>query len=407
MRVAVLGAGVIGLACAAELLRAGHDVHVFDPAPASGATHAAAGMLSPAGEAWHGEGNLLRLGVESAGLWPEYAAWLEFATGVDVGHRRAGTLLVGRDHDDVQVVHRILDVLAAHGIAYEELRRREMREREPELSTRVVGGAYLPGDHSVNPRRVATALLALLGDRVERCRAVPSITPATTPATTPASGDASAGSVDGVRTEDGRLVPADAVLVATGHRLPPQVPQHRHVRPVLGEILRIRLPTGQVPIRTVRAVVHGEPVYVVPRADGEVVVGATQEEHAGEPMPTVGGVARLLDAARTLVPGLERAEILEVLARHRPGTPDNGPLLGPTGVAGLFLAAGHHRGGVLLAPVTARILRTHIESAGQPRRSPAAEASSVSTPDAANAFSPNRFDALDRRSRWTSLSTAS
>ncbi len=388
-RIAVLGAGVIGLACAAELVRAGHDVRVYDPAPASGATQAAAGMLSPAGEAWHGEDDLLRLGVESAGLWPDYAAWLESATGVDVDHRRAGTLLVGRDHDDVQVVRRILDVLSAHGIAYDELRRRDLHEREPELSTRTAGGAYLPGDHSVNPRRVAAALLTLLGDRVERCRAEPS--------TTQVSENGSAGSIDGIRTEDGRLVPADAVLVATGHALPPQVPQRRHVRPVRGEILRVRLPAGQAPTRTIRAVVHGEPVYAVPRAGGEVVVGATQEEHAGEPMPTVGGVARLLDAARTLLPGLERAEILEVLARHRPGTPDNGPLLGPTGVAGLFLAAGHHRGGVLLAPVTARILRAQIESD---------TADTAAVGEAAAAFSPSRFDTSDRRSQWTSLSTA-
>ncbi|MGW0227191.1 glycine oxidase ThiO [Actinopolymorpha singaporensis] len=403
MRIAVLGAGVIGLACGVELLRAGHDVRVFDPAPVSGATHAAAGMLSPAGEAWHGEENLLRLGVESAGLWPEYAAWLESATGVDVDHRRAGTLLVGRDHDDVQVVRRILDVLAAHGIEYEELRRRGLCEREPELSTRVAGGAYLPGDHSVNPRRVSAALLTLLGDRVERCRAVPS----PVPAWGHGDDDGSTASVDGVRTEDGRLVPADAVLVATGHRLPPQVPQHRLVRPVRGEILRVRLPADQAPTRTVRAVVHGEPVYVVPRADGEVVIGATQEEHAGQPTPTVGGVARLLDAARTLLPGLERAEILEVLARHRPGTPDNGPLLGPTGVTGLFLAAGHHRGGVLLAPVTARILRTQIEAGGRPRQSPVGEAPPAAASEVADAFSPNRFDSLDRRNQWTSLSTAS
>ncbi|MFD2080848.1 glycine oxidase [Actinopolymorpha cephalotaxi] len=387
MRIAVLGAGIVGLACAAELLRAGHDVRVFDPAPASGATHAAAGMLSPAGEAWHGEENLLRLGVESAGLWPEYAAWLESASGVDVDHRRAGTLLAGRDHDDVQVVRRTLDLLAAHGIEYEELRQRDLREREPELSTRVCGGAYLPGDHSVNPRRVSAALLALLGDRVEHRNAAPS----TTPSPLLAPGEDRPASVEGVRTEDGRLVRADAVLVATGHQLPPQVPQRRHVRPVRGEILRVRPPSGQAPTQTIRALVHGEPVYAVPRAGGEVVVGATQEEHAGDPMPTVGGVARLLDAARTLLPGLERAEILEVLARHRPGTPDNGPMLGPTGVHGLYLAAGHHRGGVLLAPVTARILRAHIESG---------------SPDAANAFSPSRFDTSERMSRWTSLSTA-
>lgn len=353
MRVAVVGAGIIGLACAEELLRAGHDVRVFDPSPAAGATHAAAGMLAPAGEAWHGEAPLLRLGLASLALWPSYAERLERLTGGDVGLRSEGTLLVGLDHDDLDRVHRTLAVLAAHDVAFEELDRRSLREREPTLA-RVAGGASLPADLSVNPRRVAVALQRLLADRLAPLRVEVAEQRFTT--------------VDG-------LVEADAVIVATGAQARDWLPW---VRPVRGETVRLR--SVDPPRRVVRAHVHGRPVYVVPRAAGEVVVGATEEEHAAAPVAPVGAVVRLLDSARSLLPGLETAGVLEITARHRPGSPDNGPILGVHGEPGsvrTVLAVGHYRGGVLLAPLTAQVVRACVE--GTP------------VPDVAVPFSPDRF----------------
>lgn len=363
MRAAVVGAGVVGLACAAELHRAGHDVRVLDPTPGWGATRAAAGMLSPAGEAWFGEEDLLRLGAASAREWPDYAARLERATGVEVDLRRTGSLVVGQDADDLAGVRRTQGLLAREGLRVEHLDRRQVQAHDPGLSRRVAGGALLPDDHQVNPRRVAAALLTLLGDRVEHLPAAPAVQD---------------GRCVGVSTGDGRTHAADVVVVATGARLDPATGAAHLVRPVRGEIVRARVPEELAPPRTVRASVHGTEVYVVPRAGGEVVIGATSEEHAGEPVPTVGGVSRLLDAARLLLPHLDRAEMVEVLARHRPGTPDNGPLLGPGPVPGLYLAAGHHRGGVLLAPVTARAVRAHVEGGPVP---------SVAVP-----FHPRRFE---------------
>lgn len=360
MRAAVIGAGIIGLACAEELVRAGHDVRVFDPAPAQGATHAAAGMISPAGEAWHGEEPLLRLGLASAALWPGYAARLLETSGVDVDFRAYGTVLAGRDHDDLQVVRRTVALLGDYGIPFEDLDRRALLQREPTLSSRTAGGAFLPGDHNVNPRKVAEALLRLVGGRLDRRAATPT--------------------EHGVVLRDGTEVPADAVVIATGAAV--DGPEGPRVRPVKGEIVRARM--ADPPRRVIRAKVHGETVYVVPRADREVVVGATEEEHSGAPVATIGGVSRLLSAARLLVPGLETAEILDITARHRPGTPDNGPLLGtlPTGPEGRtrwVLATGHYRGGVLLAPVTAHAVRAHVEG------------TAVSTE--ALAFLPDRFGA--------------
>lgn len=314
LRIKVLGAGIIGLSVADELLRRGHAVTVVDPAPGRGASYAAAGMLSPSAELWHGEEELLRLGGESLALWPEYAGRL----GVPL--RTDGTVLVGYDAGDLQQVERQVELLGRHGAAAEVLDAARVAVLEPGLG-RVQGGALLR-DPSVDPRAVVAGLL----------RRVP-VVPAD------AGGE------------------HDATVVATGSRLP--APYDLLVRGVRGEILRLH--SDDPPTRTVRGWVRGEPVYVVPRASGEVVVGATSEEHDEAPVVTAGGVLRLLAAARLLWPALDRAQLVEATARDRPGTADNLPLIGPAG-DGMVLAAGHYRHGVLLAPLTARLVADHLET---------------------------------------------
>lgn len=326
MRISVLGAGIIGLSVAEELVRRGHVVQVVDPAPASGASYAAAGMLSPAAELWHGEGELYAAGRRSVELWPAYAERL----GVEL---QRGTLLAAVDRDDLQQIERRVELMAAHGDPAQMLTRTEIEQYEPRLG-RVVGGAYLPADDSVDPRAVTRALLDRLGERVV---ANP--------------------------TSD-----ADLTVIATGSVLPE--PYRHLVRGVRGEILRLR--TTDLPERPIRGLAHGEPIYLVPRPHGELVVGATQEEHDGAPVVTAEGVWRLLDAARRILPGIDRAELVEAVARDRPGTRDNLPLIG--GVeAGVVLAAGHFRHGVMLAPLTAHLVADHIEhgrteAAFDPRR---------------------------------------
>lgn len=315
MRVKVLGAGIVGLSVADELLRRGHEVTVVDPSPGTGASYAAAGMLSPSAELWHGEEELLRLGRASLALWPSYADRLGVAL------RTEGTLLVGYDAGDVQQVERQVALLAAQGAPADLVDPAEVAALEPVLGP-VRGGALLAQDPSVDPREVVAALLA----------GVP-------------------------------VVPADAggehdvTVLATGDRLP--APYDRLVRGVRGEILRLR--SDDPPVRTVRGWVQGEPVYLVPRGSGEVVVGATSEEHDAPPVVTAGGVRRLLAAARLLWPAVDRTELVEATARDRPGTPDNLPLVGPVG-DGVVLAAGHYRHGVLLAPLTARLVADQLET---------------------------------------------
>lgn len=326
MDVDVLGAGIVGLTVAEELQRRGHDVVVVDPHPVSGASYAAAGMLSPAAEVWHGEEDVLRLGTASLASWPVLAARLGVAL------RRTGTLLVGYDAGDLQQVERQVELLGRHGHSAQLLDRAQVQAHEPTLA-RVAGGALLPGEASIDPRAVCRALLG----RVELRREVR----------------------DGV----------DATVVATGATLP--APWTGLVSGVRGEILRLH--SDDPPATTVRGWVGGEVVYLVPRGDGRVVLGATTEHHAGRPVVTAGGVRRLLADARVLWPALDRAELVEATARERPATADGLPLIGPSGVDGVVLAAGHHRHGVLLAPLTARLVADHletgvVESAVDPRR---------------------------------------
>ena len=313
MSVVVIGGGIIGLSTAWRLVSRGAEVTVFDDGE-DGAWNVAAGMLAPGGEAAYETPALVRLLSASAQRWPSFAASL----GVDVGYDEAGTLSLAVTADDVATASR-----EWHSPA---LRPSRLRELEPALSPRVRAGVHRPGDRQVDPRRVVAALRERLGDRIV---------------------------VKRVSTLD--EVDATTVVVAAGcgtaalTGLP--------VRPVKGQVLRLRGEPGLLR-HVLEATVDGRSVYVVPRADGEIVVGATQEERTDWTV-TAGGVYDLLRAAIELVPDLAEYELAETLVGHRPGTPDNAPLLGRLGDGvgdGVVVAAGHFRNGVLLAPVTADLI---------------------------------------------------
>lgn len=362
MRVQVLGAGIIGLSVADELIRRGHEVALVDPSPGTGASRAAAGMLSPSSEVWHGEDEILRLGVRSLALWPTYAARL----GVPL--HRTGTLLVGQDRGDLQQVERQADLLAGLGARPDLLTGREARGLEPTLGSRVAGGMLLPEDDSVDPRRVVAALLHRVGRPARWLpgrpgRRTSDATSCEVAAGTTGAQDVPRDVLRGGRRGDrdaGRpgAAECDVTVVATGASLPE--PWTHLVRGIRGEILRGH--SDDPPARTVRGWVHGQPVYVVPRPGGDIVVGATSEEHDTDSAVTLGGIFTLLEAARTLLPGLDRAAFSEAIARDRPATPDNLPLVGPApGRDDVVLAGGFFRHGVLLAPLAAQLVADHLE----------------------------------------------
>ncbi|MEV7010993.1 glycine oxidase ThiO [Streptosporangium sp. NPDC051022] len=358
----VIGGGVIGLSVAWRAARRGLRTAVVDPAPGSGASHAAAGMLAPVSEVTYTEEPLLRLGLASLDRWPAFAAELGADSGLDLDYRTDGTLDVAFGADDLAALDELAAFTEKLGLPAERLTGRECRRLEPMLAPSVRGGLLAGGDAWVDPRRVTGALLAALartGGALVRSRVAGVETTAGTTAGTETAGTGTGtgtGTVTGVRLATGEIIGASRVLLAAGawsgalEGLPAEaVPP---VRPVKGQIMRLRSPS-RILQRCVRGVVHGSSVYLVPRGDGEVVVGATQEEMGFDTRVTAGGMWELLRDARELVPGVTELELGDVVAGLRPGTPDNLPLVGPTIVPGLSLATGHHRGGVLLAPLTA------------------------------------------------------
>jgi glycine oxidase len=350
----VVGGGVIGLACAWELARDGHEVVLVAPgaAPArDGASWVAAGMLAPVTEAQFGEAALTALLVEGAGRWPAFAAALEGATGHDIGYDTSGTLAVGLNASDRASLDDLLAHQHALGLAAHRRSASECRRLVPALSPALRGGIEVPGDHQVDNR-------ALLHTLAAACRRA---------GVTFVEGRVAA-LEDGpvlVLADGRRLGPGPVVLAAgTGTRaidglagagLPP-------IRPVKGHILRLGPPDRAVPrlTRTVRGLVHGRSVYLVPRRDGSVVVGATVEERGGDAAVRAGAVHELLCDARAVVPALDELELLEASTGLRPATPDNVPFIGPTGLDGVVAAVGHYRNGVLLAPLTATAVADHV-----------------------------------------------
>lgn len=351
----VIGAGPWGLACAWRAARAGLAVTVVDDA-GSPAGHVAAGMLSPWSEADHGRGPLHELMVAGAARWPEFAAELARDAGGTVGYHRTGTLLVAGRPEQIGPLRHLASALAELGGPGDWVSGSELRRLEPALAPGLAGGLRLDDEHQVDPRWALAALRTACA-----ARGVTFLTPG-------AHRLIGEDVVRGVELADGRVVAATWTLIAAGWsagRLSPTVP----LRPIKGQILR--LAAGAERPAPVSRVIRSASVYIVPRPDGEVVVGATMEE-ARDLVVTAGAVHDLLAEALNLVPDLADLELRESAAARRPATPDGLPALGPEGRAGLLWAVGGARHGILLAPVAADAI---LACLGDSARGAAAELS--------------------------------
>ncbi|WP_181772249.1 glycine oxidase ThiO [Amycolatopsis pittospori] len=323
----VVGGGVIGLSVAWRAAVRGHHVTVYDPEPGRGASWLAGGMLAPVTEAWPGEEDVLTLGEASLRRWPDFARDLA-EEGVDPGLSPHGTLVVALDSADAGNLEMLAAYLAELGRDVERLTGREVRRTEAGVSGSVRSGLLVPGDLAVDNRRLLHALRHACGEHAVDFR------------------HETVTDLEGLE--------GDVVLAAgawTG-RLHPALADA--VRPLKGEILRLRPRRGCLPPprRTVRAMVEGRPIYLVPREDGEVVLGATQYEAGFDETVTARGVRELLEGAERVLPGIAEYELVETAAGLRAASVDTMPFIGELG-EGVFAATGHHRNGLLMAPVTA------------------------------------------------------
>jgi glycine oxidase len=336
---------VVGLGIAWRLAARGVAVEVFDRGRAgAGASHAAAGMLAACCEAEPGEETLVALGRESQARWPAFAAELQETTGIDVELRTEGTIVVALTADDQARLQHHLVFQHKLGLPLEWITAAETRRREPHLAGKLAGAVWSPKDHQVENRKLAPALRKA----AERAGAI-------VREHTPVKDiSISGGRADGIILENGSKVAADAVVLAAGAwsrsigGLPAE--QRPPVRPIKGQMIALRMDPS-APL--INHVLWAPGLYLVPRRDGRLILGATVEEKAFDTTLTAGGVLALLDAAWRTVPSIEELPIEEMWVGHRPGSRDDAPILGPGPLAGLVYATGHHRNGILLAPVTA------------------------------------------------------
>jgi len=343
--VVVVGGGVIGLSCAWRAARRGARVAVLERGePGCGATRVAAGMLAPVGELSFGEPELLELTLAAARTYPGFVAELEAATGETTGYEQLGALHVALDRDEAAQLRRVHDLQRSLEWEAEWLPPRRCRDLEPGLTPSFHGGVLAAGEAAVDPRALTRVLAAALEAEGGELRS----------GTEVVDGVFEGERLTGVRTTAGEELRAGHVVLAAGawsgaiDWLPEEA--RPPVRPVKGQVLELRGRDGEPPARHILA---SERVYLVPRPDGRLVVGATVEEMGFDTTVTAGGVHELLREAYRLLPDVAEMELLGAIAGLRPGTPDNLPLVGPGAFDGLVLATGHYRNGILLAPLAA------------------------------------------------------
>lgn len=351
--VAVVGGGIVGLACAWRAAERGMSVVVLErDGLGAGASAVAAGMLAPVTEADFGEDALLELNLAGADRWPRFAAELSAASGLGAGLRESGALVVAADRDDAEELRRLVELHEALGLPSRWLGPRECRRLEPGLSTRVRGAIHAPRDQQADPAATVRALAVAcrragveLREGVEAAEII-----------------REGGTVAGVGTATAEIAAA-RVVVAAGAWSRALVPDPPPVRPVKGQIAALR---AADPAHAPRHVVRTPRCYLLARGDGRVVLGASVEERGFDTTTTADGVFRLLEAAREVLPDVGELEWSGVRAGLRPGTPDNLPVVGGGSIQGLVWATGHYRNGVLLAPITADLVADLLEGRGEP-----------------------------------------
>ena len=365
--VIIIGGGIIGLSIGWQLVKKGHGVTIFERDTAGrGASWVAAGMLAPVSEFGFENEDFLELGRRSLALFPGFLERVSKDAGIPVALDTRGTLVVGFNHDDNERIRRVYNFREDAGLPVRWLTGSDAREIEPLLSPRASGAMWIPDDHQVDNRLLVDVLKIAYekaGGKIHE--------------NTP---------VEALRCENGRF---SAVVTANGEHTAgtavlaagcwsgkfPGLPDELtpRVRPVKGQIVSLK----SDPSYEFAHVIRAPDCYVLPKGDGRVLIGATEEEMGYDTTPTAGPVMRLIERAWEAVPSIYDLAIDSIDVGLRPGTRDHEPLLGNSGIDGLIMATGHYRHGILLAPVTAQVISDAVEG--------------VPVPDWLEPFAPSRF----------------
>src|SRR5215471_9765059 len=344
--VIIIGGGVIGCTIAWRLAQAGLKVTLLERGRIGcEASRAAAGMLSPQGES-QTAGPFFELCLKSRAMYRRFAEEIRNASGIDVEYRDEGTLFVVLRGDDEQETTKWTKWQLEAGLSLELLSADEARKLEHGVADSVVRGIFLPEEHQIENRRLMDALAVAIeraGVEVMEGVAVTSITK---------TGD----KVTGVETSTGKLS-SDSVVVAAGtwtSQLLEPIGLNLEITPARGQMIAVK---GSL---SIERVLYSSKVYVVPRRDGRILIGATVEYTGFKKAVTAHSTSKLIDSAVELAPAVAGCEIVEMWSGLRPDTADHLPLLGSAGIEGLTLATGHFRNGILLAPVTADLIAMYI-----------------------------------------------
>jgi glycine oxidase len=344
--VAIAGGGLIGATIAFELARASLQVALFDRhEPGEASSWAAAGILSPAPEN-AGMISIVPLGRASLQLYPEFVAAVEEISGQSAGYRARGTLEALFSTDAQEKLSTIIALHHGLGLRAEPVRAEDAREMEPALSPELEAAVFRPDEACVDNRALTKAVLTA----AERS-GVQTFTGSNVQSIAKNGRRCDGFVVDGEKVQSRWTVIAAGCCSAEIEG----AAQYAPVRPAKGQMIALRAKD-----LSIERVLWSDHVYLVPRNDGRILAGATVEYVGFDKKVTLGAVQKIITAALQLAPALADAQMEETWAGLRPDSPDHLPIIGPTDLDGLLIATGHFRSGILLAPITAQLIREWV-----------------------------------------------
>ena len=350
--VLIIGGGIIGLSIAWRLVDIGKKVVVVDKRNlGKEASWAAAGMLSGRLDLKPSEKKLLPIFEKSHYVWPKFARELENKSGKRIGYRKEGTLMIACDINEEQKLKNNYNFLKNNKVNISWLSGNKIREKEPYVSNNVLSGFFSPEDHHVNNRYILDALITILKKNKNSCifKENTEVEKIIT----------DKDQVIGVKTRN-ETIKTKEIIVCSGawtNRIKNIEIKEVPIRPVKGQMVCLKMPKSS---SLLKHILWRENVYLVPRDNSDLIIGATEEEMGFDKSLTAGGIYNLLKIAREVLPAIEDLSIVDSWSGLRPATRDEAPIIGPSKkIKGLIYATGHHRNGILLAPLTSNVIKNY------------------------------------------------